>query len=123
MFSPRIAFGALLSLATASLATSPDDATACTSFTLDGVNDTVITGRTFHPAGDVIDIGGAFSLVNTVNDLPPFCRLQLTITTNATANSSALTEVWLPAVEEWNGRFLTVGNGGYSGASEYSCPF
>ncbi|KAH9917129.1 feruloyl esterase-like protein [Epithele typhae] len=45
--------------------------------------------------------------------LPAFCRVQLVITTNATAGSTALAEVWLP--DAWNGRSLGVGNGGASG--------
>ncbi|KIP02010.1 hypothetical protein PHLGIDRAFT_26753 [Phlebiopsis gigantea 11061_1 CR5-6] len=47
------------------------------------------------------------------SDLPAFCRLQLAITTNTTAGSTALAEVWLP--DAWNGRSMTVGNGGFSG--------
>lgn len=49
------------------------------------------------------------------SDLPAFCRLQLAITTNTTAGSTALAEVWLP--DAWNGRSMTVGNGGFSGGS------
>ncbi|TFY64892.1 hypothetical protein EVJ58_g2321 [Rhodofomes roseus] len=46
-------------------------------------------------------------------ELPGFCRIELTITTNSTANSTCNTEVWLPST--WNGRFLALGNGGFAG--------
>ncbi|KAH9838436.1 feruloyl esterase-like protein [Rhodofomes roseus] len=48
-----------------------------------------------------------------VADLPAFCRVELLVTTNATANSTCSTEVWLP--DNWTGRFLTVGDGGFAG--------
>ena len=51
------------------------------------------------------------------SDLPAFCRLQLVITTNTTARSTARAEVWLP--DAWNGRSMTVGNGGFSGGSMF----
>ena len=72
---------------------------------------------TYFPANAVVDISNAYSSINE-STLPAFCRVQLTITTNVTAKSTALAEVWLP--DDWNGRMLTIGNGGISGGGEWS---
>jgi hypothetical protein len=45
--------------------------------------------------------------------LPAFCRVTATI--SPTPSSAIKIEVWLP-VEGWNGKFVGVGNGGFSGA-------
>jgi feruloyl esterase len=49
--------------------------------------------------------------------LPAFCRVTATLT--PTADSDIKTEVWLP-VSGWNGKLLTVGNGGWAGAVPYA---
>ncbi|KIP02136.1 hypothetical protein PHLGIDRAFT_309557 [Phlebiopsis gigantea 11061_1 CR5-6] len=86
-------------------------AEACTSFKLNipGVS---LNGTTHFPANALVALTTFQSSINTT-DLPAFCRLQLVLTTNATARSTAQTEVWLP--DTWNGRFLALGNGGLSG--------
>jgi feruloyl esterase len=48
--------------------------------------------------------------------LPAFCRVAGTIT--PVADSSIKFEVWMPAAN-WNGKFVEVGNGGYSGEIWY----
>ena len=50
-------------------------------------------------------------------DLPDFCRVELTI--SPTSDSDIKTEVWLP-IEEWNGKFLAVGNGAWAGSIQYT---
>ena len=86
--------------------------TDCESFTPEDVPDVALLGATYYPANATVDLATNQSTID-VDNLPAFCRLQLQITTNATANSTCYTEVWLP--DEWNGRFLTVGNGGLAG--------
>ncbi|KAH9945412.1 feruloyl esterase-like protein [Epithele typhae] len=71
-----------------------------------------LTGTTYFTANALVNISNVYSSIN-VSSLPAFCRLELTITTNTTAGSFALTEVWLPDV--WNNRMLTLGNGGLAG--------
>jgi feruloyl esterase len=44
--------------------------------------------------------------------LPAFCRVAATLT--PAADSDIKMEIWLPA-ENWNGKFLAVGNGGWAG--------
>jgi feruloyl esterase len=50
------------------------------------------------------------------NNLPAFCRVELHISPSQDSDIKA--EVWLPA-SGWNGRFMAVGNGGWSGAISY----
>ncbi|CAL1716111.1 unnamed protein product [Somion occarium] len=87
--------------------------TRCGSFALRGsaVN-AIVTNTTFYRANDTVAITNPFSSID-VNNLPAFCRVELSITTNTTANSTAHADVWLP--ESWNGRFLGFGNGGFGG--------
>jgi feruloyl esterase len=48
--------------------------------------------------------------------LPAFCRVAAEL--KPTSDSDIKIEVWLPA-ENWNGKFMGVGNGGWSGAIVY----
>jgi feruloyl esterase len=48
--------------------------------------------------------------------LPAFCRVAATLTPSA--DSQIQMEIWLPA-ENWNGKFLAVGNGGWAGVISY----
>ncbi len=63
---------------------------------------------------------GAFSAPNTppaaFKRLPAFCRVAAEI--KPTSDSDIKIEVWLPA-GNWNGKFMGVGNGGWSGAIVY----
>ena len=108
----------------ASVAFADDDQSAsskskCSSFTLSGVDDATVTKKTYYPKGTRVNLSTSMSSLDT-DDLQSFCRIELTITTNATASSSAHTEVWLP--NAWNNRFLTFGNGGFSGGGELNSP-
>jgi feruloyl esterase len=49
-------------------------------------------------------------------DLPAFCRVAATLT--PTADSEIKMELWLP--QNWNGKFMMVGNGAWSGSISYS---
>jgi feruloyl esterase len=50
----------------------------------------------------------------TVSAPFPFCRVEATLT--PTADSDIRMEIWLPAADNWNGKFLGVGNGALTGA-------
>jgi feruloyl esterase len=59
----------------------------------------------------------------TLTDLPAFCRVSATL--KPTSDSDIKIEVWLPIMKQeeaagWNGKFQAVGNGGWSGAINYS---
>ncbi|KII92403.1 hypothetical protein PLICRDRAFT_133973 [Plicaturopsis crispa FD-325 SS-3] len=99
------------------LAAAPESKSRCSSFKLSNLSDTALTAATYYAHGDLVNLTSSGGYV-TSNDLVSFCRLQLTITTNSTANSSAHTELWLP--DAWNSRLLGVGNGGFSGGVVYS---
>src|SRR3954469_24642932 len=67
---------------------------------------------------------GAFTLLNQnpaqpnpYRQLPAFCRVAATI--RPTSDSEIKIEVWLPA-DGWNGKYMGVGNGGWSGNIVYS---
>ena len=64
--------------------------------------------------GSFIPVGakdGGFS------GLPPFCRVAAAV--HPVADSDIRVEVWLP-VDNWNGRALGTGNGGFAGSIAYS---
>ncbi|KAI0764610.1 feruloyl esterase-like protein [Trametes elegans] len=107
-------FTALALLANVALgsAASQGSKAACTDFSPRDIPGVSVAATTHFPAHARVDISNLFSSVNTT-DLPAFCRVELVITTNATAGSFANTEVWLP--DDWNSRILTIGNGGFGG--------
>jgi len=49
-------------------------------------------------------------------NLPPFCRVQLTLTPSS--DSDIKSELWLP-LNNWNGKFQQVGNGAWAGSIQY----
>ncbi|CAE6340027.1 unnamed protein product [Rhizoctonia solani] len=57
------------------------------------------------------------SNTTTFSDLSEFCRFGAQY--NTSANSQIQFEVWLPAVDSWNGRFAHAGNGGDLGSISY----
>ncbi len=50
--------------------------------------------------------------------VPAFCRVRAVATPSADSHISV--EVWLPLADAWNGRFLGMGNGGFSGSIDYA---
>ena len=54
----------------------------------------------------------------TLQNLPPFCRVQGV--SRPSSDSSIFFEVWLPAADRWNSRFLSAGEGGYAGSPNYT---
>jgi feruloyl esterase len=90
---------------------------SCESLTGLKLRDTTITlanvvgAGEFSPPAEAGRGGpGAFK------DLPAFCRVAATL--RPSSDSDIKIEVWLP-VSGWNGNFLAVGNGGWSGAIVY----
>src|SRR5690349_14861550 len=67
---------------------------------------TTILQATLVPAGQFTPPGGRAS------NVPAFCRVA------GRVNPEVNFEVWLP--EQWNGKFLAVGNGGLAGTISYS---
>ncbi len=113
---PSSPFFVLLGLILGVAAAGGSEST-CSNFTLVDIPNVDLTAATYFAANALVNISNAYSSIDESN-LPAFCRVELVITTNATAGSSALTEVWLP--DDWNGRVLTVGNGGMAGGGRSS---
>ncbi len=65
-----------------------------------------VTGGSFTPPGST----------NAMTNLPPFCRVAGVIA--PTAESQIVFEVWLP-LQNWNGKFAGVGNGGWAGSVSF----
>ncbi|KAL1944835.1 hypothetical protein VTO73DRAFT_2455 [Trametes versicolor] len=95
--------------------TSPSD--DCLGFSPSGPEGVVLAERTYYPANTTVKITNEY-LGFSSSTLPAFCRLQLLITTNATAGSFTHTEIWLPDADAWNERLLTIGGGGLSGGED-----
>ena len=63
--------------------------------------------------------GGSFTppgSSNPIANLPAFCRVAGAI--KPTKDSNILFEVWLP-LEQWNGKLVGVGNGGWAGTISF----
>jgi len=86
--------------------------TACSTFNVQSLPEVALSATTYYPSNATVNITNLFETIY-VDNLPGFCRVELVITTNSTANSSCNTEVWLP--DDWNGRYLAFGNGGFAG--------
>ena len=82
-----------------------------TSLTLEG--NTSITSAVSITSGSLI-----ISPTVTVQNLPPFCRVQGV--SKPSSDSSIFFEVWLPQPDRWNSRFLSTGEGGYAGSPNYT---
>ncbi len=75
----------------------------------------VETGKFTPPAGGLM-MGGPGGM-DVFKNAPAFCRVTATLT--PTADSDIKIEVWMPA-ENWNGRFVGIGNGVWAGNISHS---
>jgi feruloyl esterase len=91
---------------------------AATCESLAGLNlpGTTISVAKEVPAGSFEMPGAPAAQQAGYRRLPAFCRVAAVLA--PTADSEIKIEVWMP-VEKWNGKFLGVGNGGWSGAIGY----
>ncbi len=77
------------------------------------LSNTTVSSTQPIQSGQFVPPGGS----RAQTDLPSFCRVELTIA--PTRDSDIKTEVWMP-LTQWNGKFLTVGNGGWGGSIQYN---
>ena len=103
----------LITLALMIVAASLDGHTAdCASLIKTSLPDTSLTTAQVVPAGRFLPPYG-----RPIDKLPAFCRLAGVI--RPSSDSDIRFEVWLPA-SDWNGKFLSVGNGGFAGSVNYN---
>jgi feruloyl esterase len=94
-------------------------AASCESLASLSLPNTTITLAQSVPAGtftvpaDARRFQRGRGAASEIPDLRAFCRVGATLTPSS--DSSIKIEVWLP-LENWNGKFMAVGNGGFSGA-------
>ena len=99
---------AMIATATAHPARAAD----CAALLHTKLPDTTLTIAQAAPSGRFTPPYG-----RAVDKIPAFCRLAGVI--RPSSDSYIRFEVWLP-IEGWNGKFLSVGNGGFAGSINYS---
>lgn len=72
---------------------------------------TIVTAEQVTGPVEIAGLGGRATVTE------PMCRVRGTI--RPTTQSDIRFEVWLPAPEDWNGRYLGTGNGGFAGSIGY----
>ena len=87
-------------------------AAECANLSKTSLPDTSLTTAQSVPAGRFVPPYG-----RPLDNLPAFCRLAGVI--RPSSDSDIRFEVWLPA-SDWNGKFLSVGNGGFAGSINYN---
>ena len=99
----------MISLAVLFLAATVDQHGSCEALKSISIANTTITAAEDVPAGPVRAGRGPAIMV------PAHCRVAAVLTPSA--DSHIEMELWLPS-ENWNGKFLAVGNGGWAGNIE-----
>lgn len=79
------------------------------------LQDATITAAELIPAGPLV-LPGPASKISQNLVIPAYCRVALLLTPSS--DSHIESEVWLP-VDNWNGKFQVVGNGGWAGIISY----
>lgn len=110
-WSCAIAFALLVTQAAIAPAAPPAGqprAEACAALSAQGAEGRTITAAEAVTSGSYTPAGTQ----DQIQNLPPFCRVAGVLT--PTSTSRILFEVWMP-LENWNGKFAGVGNGGWAG--------
>jgi feruloyl esterase len=93
---------------------SASPSTACADLARLTLGDsTTITSATLVTTGSL-----AVSPTQTLANLPSFCRVRGV--SKPSADSNIQFEMWLPQPENWNGKFLSSGEGGFAGTLNYT---
>ena len=105
-----------LCLSTATVAQAPSaqtpNAVSCAGLAAQRLPNTTIRTAEAVTSGSFTPPGSS----NAMTNLPPFCRIAGEIA--PTSDSHIVFEVWLP-LQNWNGRFSGVGNGGWAGTISF----
>ncbi len=111
---PRLAVVSCLWSCLCVLAVGPVEAASCEELRSLQLPDVRIVSADARASGPFALPAGRGDVTLT---LPAFCRVVAVAT--PTPDSEIRFEVWLPSADDWNGRLLGVGNGGYTGAIGY----
>ena len=116
-FIPAAAAAIVLSAGAAHAEAKPASSPkmSCEALARTAFPDAKVTLAGKRPAGPLAIAGGGGPGPASV-DLPALCRVSLTLTPSA--DSDIKMELWLP--QTWNGKFLMVGNGGWTGSLPYA---
>jgi len=98
------------------LSSTVSAAATCESLATLALPDTTITLAKLEPAGTFTPPKPTNLPGPPLNNLPAFCRVAGEI--KPTKDSDIKFEVWMPAAD-WNGKFMGIGNGGWSGEIWY----
>src|SRR5205823_6445855 len=105
------AFATFAPLSAAVAGAAPAAAASCDSLTSLALPGVKITSAQSVAAG-AFSVPGAARQNASFKQLPEFCRVVATLAPSA--DSHIAMELWMPA-QNWNGKFLAVGNGGWAG--------
>ena len=106
----------ILSLALLGAAAAP---LTCESLTNVRLQQATITSASVIPAGPFVQPGagrgrqGQGAAPEAVEPIPEHCRVTMVL--KPTPDSNINSELWMPT-DNWNGKFLVVGNGGFGGS-------
>ena len=87
--------------------------TTCADLTRLRLDNSTITSATLVTSGTL-----APSATVSLTHLPAFCRVQGM--SKPSSDSNINFEVWLPQPADWNGKFLSSGEGGFAGTVNYT---
>jgi feruloyl esterase len=113
--------GLALMLAAAAAVPAPSP-TACDSLATLKLDNATITSATMVPEGPAPARGNGRGAAGAPAAAPPtaaatipaHCRVQVVL--KPSSDSHIEMEMWLPAADAWNGKFMGVGNGGFAGS-------
>src|ERR1043166_2687722 len=97
------------------IASTPVQASPCTNLQMLQLQHTTITSAQDNASGIFVVPGS--NPPQVISGLPAHCRVTATLT--PTSDSSIRIEAWLPT-NNWNGRFLGTGGGGFQGVITYN---
>jgi feruloyl esterase len=84
-----------------------------------GLAGTTVEGDATITSAEMVTRGSLTISANTaVANMPPFCRVQAI--SKPSGDSNIFFEVWLPDRANWNGKFLSTGEGGFAGSPNYT---
>jgi len=111
-------FASLIVFSAAFVFTAPSaDSATCEGLATLALPETTITLAKVEPPGTFTPPKPARMPGSPLTDLPAFCRVAVEV--KPTLDSDIKFEVWMPA-SNWNGKFIAMGNGGWSGEIWYS---